>query len=386
MGPIPKFTLFPQLEAVETTVIKLPPLQTHKQNVDTPALCLDLDVIEKNLTAMARDCMARGIDWRPHAKCHKSPTIAQKLIDAGAIGVTCAKLGEAEVMGAGGIEDILIANLVVGPQKVERLVELRRIANPVVCVDHVSQVQAFSEAFSAAGLTLRVIIEVDIGLKRVGVAPGAATVELAKQIAAAPGLEFAGIMGYEGHLLCIEDQAEKAQRVSETLKVLTDTAEQLAAAGLPCKIVSCGGTGSFKFSINAPGITEVQAGGGVFMDAFYRYRCHVTEWDFGLTVLATIVSRPTPDRAVIDAGRKTMDANLQMPFVLHRDDIRVISLSAEHGVLHLEPSAQNLQIGDRVELVPGYSDMTCVMHDHFLAFRGERLEAIWPLVGRGRLQ
>jgi D-serine deaminase-like pyridoxal phosphate-dependent protein len=374
------------LEAVEGIVMKLPTLQTHKQDVDTPALCLDLDVIEKNLHAMAEACRERGIDWRPHAKCHKSPLIAQKLIDAGAIGVTCAKLGEAEVMGAGGIQDILIANLIVGPQKVARLVELRRIANPVVCVDHVSQVKAFSEAFAASGLQLRVMIEVDIGLKRVGVAPGAATVELAKQIAAAPGLEFAGIMGYEGHLLCIEDQAEKATRIRETLSILTDTAEQLAAAGLPCKIVSCGGTGSFKFSINQPGITEVQAGGGVFMDAFYRHRCQVTEWDFGLTVLATIVSRPAPDRAVIDAGRKTMDANLQMPFVLRRDDIRVVSLSAEHGVLHLEPSAQDLQIGDRLEIVPGYSDMTCVMHDHFLAFRDGQLEAIWPLVGRGRLQ
>lgn len=305
---------------------------------------------------------------------------------AGAIGVTCAKLGEAEVMAQGGVLDTLIANLIVGPKKVARLVELRRIADPVVCVDHIDQAAAFSAAMSQAGLALRVIVEVDIGLGRVGVAAGESAVALARRIHELPGLTLAGIMGYEGHLLTLEDGDEKADKIQAALKVLTGTADQLRKAGLPCDIVSCGGTGSFKYAVRAPGITEIQAGGGMFMDAFYRHGCHISDWKYALTVLTTVVSRPAPDRAIIDAGRKTMDGWVHKPLVFGRDDIQVQSLSAEHGSLKLEPSAQNLRIGDRLEIIPGYSDLTCVLHDNFLAFRGDKLEAVWPLEGRGRLQ
>jgi D-serine deaminase-like pyridoxal phosphate-dependent protein len=239
---------------------------------------------------------------------------------------------------------------------------------------------------SAAGLNLRVILEVDIGLQRVGVLPGQATVALARQVTALPGITLAGIMGYEGHLLCIEDQEEKRQAISAALTILTDTAAMLVEQGRPCEIVSCGGTGSFKFAITHSGITDVQAGGGMFMDAFYRHKCQVTDWEYSLTVVATVVGRPAPSRAIIDAGKKTMDGHTHSPLVLGREDIRVESLSAEHGTLHLEPTAQSLKIGDRLEFIPGYSDMTCVMHDHFLGFRNDRLEVIWPLEGRGRLQ
>ena len=364
----------------------LPTLGCTKADLDTPSLCVDLDALEANIAAMSGACREHGIDWRPHSKCHKSPLLANKLIAAGAIGVTCAKLGEAEVMAQGGVTDTLIANLIVGPKKVARLVELRRIADPVVCVDHLDQAIAFSQAMSAAGLSLRVIAEVDIGLGRVGVAAGGPTVELARRVHELPGLRLAGIMGYEGHLLTMEEGEEKAAAILAALKILTDTAEQIRQAGLPCDIVSCGGTGSFKYSVQAPGITELQAGGGMFMDAFYRHGCHISDWKYALTILTTIVSRPAPERAIIDAGRKTMDGWVHKPLVWGRDDIHVQSLSAEHGTLKLDPSAQDLKIGDRLEIIPGYSDLTCVLHDNFLAFRGDRLEAIWPLEGRGRIQ
>ncbi len=364
----------------------LPVLGCSKADLDTPALCVDLDALEANIAAMSADCRKHDIDWRPHSKCHKSPLLAHKLIAAGAIGVTCAKLGEAEVMAQGGVTDTLIANLIVGPKKVARLVELRKIADPVVCVDHIDQAQAFSDAMAAAGLSLRVIIEVDIGLGRVGVAAGEPSVALARTVHELPGLTLAGIMGYEGHLLMLEDGPDKATAIHSALQLLTDTATQIRDAGLPCEIVSCGGTGSFKYSVQAPGITEMQAGGGMFMDAFYRYGCHIADWKYALTILTTIVSRPAPDRAIIDAGRKTMDGWVHKPLVFGRDDITVDSLSAEHGALKLAPSAQDLRIGDRLEIIPGYSDLTCVLHDNFLAFRGDKLEAIWPLEGRGRLQ
>ena len=364
----------------------LPALGCSKEDLDTPALLVDLDALEANIASMVATCRKHNVAWRPHSKCHKSPQVGRKLVEAGAIGVTCAKLGEAEVMAQGGIRDVLIANMIVGPKKVARLVELRKHADPLVCVDHPDQARAFSQAMSAAGLSLRVLIEVDIGLNRVGVLPGEPTLTLARQIHALPGLALAGIMGYEGHLLRMENGDAKASAIHAALGLLADTKRMLDAAGLPCPIVSCGGTGSFQYSVSAPAITELQAGGGVFMDAFYRFGCHITQWRYALSVLTTIVSRPAPERAIIDAGRKTMDANTHTPFVLGREDIQVEALSAEHGKLKLAPTAQHLRIGDRLEIIPGYSDLTCVLHDNFLGFRNGKLEAIWPLEGRGRLQ
>jgi D-serine deaminase-like pyridoxal phosphate-dependent protein len=365
---------------------RLPPLGASKDELDTPALCVDLDAMEANIRLAIDTCRRYGVAWRPHAKCHKSAAVAQKLVEAGALGMTCAKLGEAEVFAEAGVRDLLIANLVVGSQKLRRLVELRRKADPIVCIDHLDQAEPINQTMLNAGLSVRVLIEVDLGLDRVGVPWGAPTVALARQLARMPGLTFAGIMGYEGHLLTVADDHEKTQRIREALTRLVDTSNVLEKDGIPCGIVSCGGTGSFFVSVTQPGITEVQAGGLIFSDAFYRNMCHVPQFEYALTILATVVSRPTPERAIIDAGRKTMNQELHKPVVVGRDDISVEQLSAEHGKLRLGPGAQHLRIGDRLEFVPGYGDLTTVLHDRFYAFRGGRLEAIWPLEGRGRLQ
>ena len=357
-----------------------------KDDLDTPALLLDLDVMEANIRAIAGQCKARGVAWRPHAKGHKVPTIAQKQLAAGALGVTCAKLGEAEVMAAAGIRDILIANLIVGPHKLRRLVELRRKADPIVCVDHADQVAPLSRVMSEAGLRLRVLIEVDIGMHRAGIAPGEPTLKLARLVADSPGLELAGIMGYEGHLLTVANPAEKAERIRDSLATLVATAELLRANGLACPIVSCAGTGSYIYAIQQPGITEIQAGGAIFMDAYYRHTCQVPDLGYALTVLTTVVSRPAPDRAIIDAGRKTLNIEQHKPLVAGRNDIRVVSLSAEHGTLELDPSAQDLKIGQRLELIPGYGDLTTMLHDNYCCFRGGRLESVLPIAARGKLQ
>ncbi|HUY35751.1 MAG TPA: DSD1 family PLP-dependent enzyme [Pirellulales bacterium] len=361
------------------------PLGSAKADLDTPALCLDLDVMESNIRAVAATCRQHGVGWRPHAKGHKASTIARTELQAGALGVTCAKLGEAEVMAAGGIRDVLIANIVVGEHKLRRLVDLCRRAEPIVCVDHIEQVWPLSKAISAAGLRIRVLIEVDIGLGRVGVLPGEPTVALARRIHELPGLALAGVMGYEGHLLTIADPAEKASQITAALDTLVATRRALEQAGLPCPIVSCAGTGSYLYSTRHPGITEVQAGGAIFMDTFYREKCQVTELNFALTIIATVVSRPVPERAIIDAGRKTMNIEVNPPRVLGRDDLSITRLSAEHGELALEPSAQGLKIGDRLELVPGYADLTTVLHNEFFCFRGGKLVDIWPIEGRGKL-
>jgi D-serine deaminase-like pyridoxal phosphate-dependent protein len=366
--------------------MNLPALGCDRREIDTPALCLDLDAMQRNMASMMAMCGDAGVAWRPHTKSHKSPQIAHQLIEVGAIGITCAKLGEAEIMAAGGIRDILIANMIVGKAKLDRLFALRQVADPAVCVDHADQIAAFVDRFRDGELPLRILIEVDIGLNRVGSQPGEATLLLARQIADSPGIELAGIMGYEGHLLTIADLDEKAERIAATLSLLVEQKALLEGQGIPCPIVSCGGTGSFAFAIKQPGITEVQAGGGILMDAFYRRNCRIELWDYALTVETTVVSRPAADRAIIDAGRKTMDANHQIPIVLERPGVEVDSLSAEHGILRLASTAQDLAIGDRLSIVPGYSDLTCVLHDHLLGFRNDRLEVVLPVAGRGRLQ
>ena len=232
---------------------------------------------------------------------------------------------------------------------------------------------------------MRAILEVDIGLERAGVLPGKPALELAKKVAELPGIEFAGVMGYEGHLLTIDDRGEKASRICGALNQLSETELHLESAGLRCPIVSCGGTGSLPFSAAHPGITELQAGGVIFMDAFYRYKCHLENFRFAMTILATVVSRPAPDRAIIDAGRKTMNMEIAMPQVWGREDITVDRLSAEHGALQLGPTARDLKIGDRLELIPGYGDLTTVLHNQFFVLKDNKLVDIWPLTGRGKL-
>lgn len=362
-----------------------------QDQLDTPALCVDLDALEANIAQVATICREHKVGWRPHAKCHKSVEVGRKLLAAGASGLTCAKLGEAEVFAAAGIRDLLIANMLAGPEKVRRLVELRRIADPIFCVDSIAQAEPVSRAMTAAGLRVRTILEIDIGMHRVGVQPGEPALALARQVAALPGLEFSGIMGYEGHLLLLEDQAEKARAIGQSLALLTGTHDLLVQNGLPCPIVSCGGTGSLHIAAAQPGITEMQAGGAIFMDAFYRHRCRVPGFRYALLVLTTIVSRPAPDRAIVDAGRKTMNMELAPPFVLQEGgtpsrDIEFVTMSAEHGIWKLHGPAQELPIGTRLWVVPGYSDFTTVLHDQFLALRDGKVAAIWPLQGRGKLQ
>jgi len=358
-----------------------------KYELDTPMLCIDLDALDNNVGILSSACRQQNVSWRPHAKCHKSTNIARRLLNAGAIGLTCAKLGEAEVFATAGITDVLIANMLVGARKIERLVALRRLIDPVVCVDHIDQARPIAAAMHAAGIRVRVLIEVDLGMRRVGVLPGLPVVELARELIELPGLSFSGVMGYEGHLLQIADAAEKRSAIHASLDGLGESKALLERADIPCPIVSCGGTGSWQFALDHPAVTEIQAGGGIFMDEFYRERCHVHNGlQQSLTVVATVVSRPVADRAIVDAGRKTLNQELQAARVLRPAGCTIAYLSAEHGVLNLSGDARKLRIGDRVELIPGYNDFTTVLHDQFYVFRGEELIDVWPLEARGKLQ
>jgi D-serine deaminase-like pyridoxal phosphate-dependent protein len=362
-----------------------PLLHAAKGAADTPALMVDLDVLDANIATIANACRRGGINWRPHTKGIKVPQIARRLTEAGAIGITCAKLGEAEVMAAHGFADILIANQIVGPQKHARLAALRRTCDVIVAVDSQDNVAAIAAAARAAGVVIRLVIEVDMGMRRAGVAPGEACVPLARFIAGQDGVRFAGLMGWEGQTAGILDPAAKTAAVSAAVAGIVRTAELCRAAGLPVDIVSCGGTGTYWVTAAQPGVTEIQAGGGVFNDVHYRKDFGV-EHPYALTVMTTVTSRPTPNRIICDAGKKTMSSDASMPEPVGIGAVRAARLSAEHGVIELEAPNETLRVGDRLEWIVGYSDTTVHLHDEIYATRNGRIDAVWPIVGRGKIR
>jgi D-serine deaminase-like pyridoxal phosphate-dependent protein len=356
-----------------------------KDRLDTPALCVDLDVMEGNIARIATACREHGVAWRPHTKGQKVPAIAHKLLAAGAIGVTCQKLGEAEVMAAAGIRDILVANQIVGDQKIARLVNLLRHADVVVAVDDPDNVAALDAAARAKGVRLRVVIEVNIGGNRAGVEPGVAVAALARRIAEHPGLRFAGVMGWESHTTSIPDQAEKEHAVAAAVKLLTQSADACRSAGLPVDIVSCGGTGTYRFTTAQPGVTEIEAGGGIFSDVRYRTK-FLVDHPYALTVMTTVTSRPNPRRIICDAGKKAMSSDAAEPLPLGVEHVKSVNLSAEHARIELTEPDTRLRVGDRVEFVVGYGDTTVHLHEELYGIRDGAVEIVWPILGRGRMR
>ena len=358
----------------------------RRVTLDTPALVVDLDVMERNIDKMARTIVHdAGVRWRPHTKAMKSPVIAQKLLDAGASGITCAKLGEAEVMAAGGIDDILVANQIVGKTKIARLVKLRRTADVMVAVDAVENIEMLGAAAHDAGVVLRLVVEVDVGMGRAGVPPGDRAVALAREIASRAGLRFAGLFTWESHALGVDEPDEKRRTVQEALAKVADTARQCEDAGMPVHIVSCGGTGTYWLSAFCPGVTEIQAGGGVWGDLVYGERMGV-DHEFALTVLSTVTSRPTPTRIICDAGKKTMSMDAAVPRPVGIADVEGVALSAEHGIITLVKASDTPRLGDVVEFIVGYSDTTVFLHDAMYACRDGVVEIVWDLPGRGKLR
>ena len=272
-------------------------------SADTPVPLLDLDAFERNAQTISSFLAGHGVAWRPHVKAHKSPQLAQLQLKHGAIGVTCAKISEAEVMAADGIGHVLVANHLATPLKWQRAAELQSGAEVIVCVDSMDHVRLASAAAARAGTRIPLLIEVDIGMARTGVRGSGDALALATAIASAPGLRLAGVMGYEGHLLKVWPAAEKHDRCAAALGILTGMAADLRAAGHEIEIVSSGGTGSFQTTAELPGLTEIQAGGGCLMDRFYAEDCHV-ELEPALTLLTTVVSTQAAGRAIVDAGFK----------------------------------------------------------------------------------
>jgi len=281
------------------------------EELETPALCLDLEAYRRNLRRMAEYITGiHGLAWRPHMKGQKAPQLAQESLAAGAAGVTCATLYESEAMVDAGIDSVLLANQVAGARKLARLARLTKRARVIAATDSEEHAAQLNVAAMAESTVIPVLVEVDAGMKRCGVAPGAPTAELALRIGAMSGLRFLGVMAWEGHAVALDGEEKRAE-VAASIARLTGSAQQCRDAGMPPEIVSASGSATYLLSAPLPGLTEVQAGGGSFCDL--NYQRWGVDHEFALTVLTRVVSRPTEHRIVVDGGFKTMSVQHGAP-------------------------------------------------------------------------
>jgi D-serine deaminase-like pyridoxal phosphate-dependent protein len=348
--------------------------------VDTPALVVDLDALERNLDRMATFAKTTGKRVRPHAKTHKSPLVARMQLDRGAIGLCCAKLGEAEVLADAGIGPLLVTTEIAGALKLSRLVALRARAEVMAAVDDVDVARALSDAVAAAGLILDVLVDVNVGQDRTGVAPDGAG-ELAACVASLAGLRLRGIQAYEGHVQHVYREAERRAEWRACADRMLAAREQLVKRGLAVEIVSTAGTGTCAFAAELPEVTEVQAGSYPFMDCDYA-RVEGLPYESSLTVLASAVSRQRGDTAVIDAGWKAISTDAGMPAVKGRPELEYESKGDEHGGVR----GARLVPGERIELIPSHCDTTVNLYDEYVCVRRGVVEAVWPIAARGRIQ
>lgn len=357
------------------------------EELDTPCLCVDRDALEGNLRAMAEITAPPNARLRPHFKTHKSPAIAWMQLRAGAVGITCAKLGEAEVLAAAGVRDILIANQIVGPVKIDRLVGLASCTDVMAAVDRVENAADLDRACAARGVSLRVLVEVDVGMGRCGADPGREAVDLARSVSGLKALRFEGFMGYEGHAVMIPDAVARAAAAKAAMSLLVSTAELARSEGLEVAIVSAGGTGTAAVTARIPGVTEIQAGSYATMDGQYAQNVGVPGFRCALSLLATVV-RARHETAIIDAGHKSLTSEFGLPLVADPPGWRFQRLSEEHGFLQPASDAaaarRPLREGDRVRIVPSHGCTTINLHDSLHVIRDGRLDAVWQVAGRGR--
>jgi len=358
---------------------------TSLSEIPTPALIVDVAALDRNIARMAAFFASGPCRLRPHFKAHKTPEIARRQLAGGScIGLTCATITEAEVA-ATLCADLLIANEVVSADTCARVAALARTVTMTVAVDSMAGIEALASAARSAGVTIGVLVDVDVGQGRCGVEPGDAAVALATRAAATAGLNLRGVMGYEGHLQPLRDRAERETRARTAMHQLVATAQQIRSSGARCDVVSSGGTGTYDISGRVEGVTEIQAGSYVLMDT--DYGSVGVPFEQAFFVLGTVVSRPTPGRCVADCGHKSMTKDHGHPSVRGLEGATVTALNDEHATIAL-PAACTVAIGDRIQLVPSHTDPTVNLHDVFYAVDGDRVVGVWPIArgyGKQRL-
>jgi len=358
--------------------------------LDTPSLLVDLDRLEANLDRMARLARAADLKLRPHTKTHKTIEIARLQMEGGAAGVTVAKVGEAEVMAGAGIEDIFIAHQVVGGAKIERLVELAKRVQVAVGVDSLEVASPLATAFAQEGMRLPVVMEVDVGLHRCGVAPEEAP-ELARQLNMLPGVNLVGIFTYPGQVYAARSENEVEGVAAFECRTMAEIAQRLAPIAEVSDRVSGGSTPTASHYTAGCGLTEMRPGTYVFNDRTQIDRWSASSGDCALSVLATVVSTPEEGRAVLDAGSKALASDLACTSpghgMLKEDNGAVlVKLNEEHGFLDLSEPSVRLRVGDKVEVIPNHCCVVCNLFDEMVAVRGGEMVETWPIAARGKLR
>jgi D-serine deaminase-like pyridoxal phosphate-dependent protein len=352
------------------------------QEIDTPALIIDLERMERNISSMSRFFAAQTSKLRPHFKTPKCAEVPRRQLEAEAIGVTCAKLGEAEALAdAGVLTSVLIANQIVGPAKVARLAALaERVPELLVAIDDPTQIDAIDAELGKRGASIGALIEVDVGMRRCGTDKPEQTVELAQRVESSR-IAYRGMMGYEGHAVLVPDDAERKELAETAVARLLEHRKALVDADLSPEIVSAGGTGTVEITAAAPGVTEIQAGSYVFMDGAYR-RVR-TDFECALSVLTTVIHRRR--RVLItDCGMKALSHEFGLP-TGYDLPLTCLGLSEEHGHVGIDEGHElDLSIGDRIRILPSHGDTTINLHERYYAVRGEEVEEIWPIIGRGK--
>jgi D-serine deaminase-like pyridoxal phosphate-dependent protein len=360
------------------------------EEIETPALLIDLDILEKNIATMNEKLSSKKCDLRPHVKAHKSAFVAHKQIASGAIGVTCQTIEEAEGIALAGVNDVLLTNLAVNQSKIIRVLNILGHSKISITVDNVANVRCLAREAEKGHKKLGVVVEVNVGQNRTGVAPGKPALDLVHEVVKHPSLEFKGLMGYEGHLQCsIPNFEERRKKCNEALCPLVETRDLVEDARIQIEMVTAGGTGTYNITSEIHGITEIQPGSYVTMD--HRYRMMNTcGKDFGcsLSVLATVDSKPAKERAVIDLGWKSVGLEYQifgwqgMPIAKNLDGVTYTPGGDEHGILTLSGENADLKLGDKIEFIPSHCDTTLNLHGKFYGVRKGEVELVCPTIRR----
>ncbi|HEY0069639.1 MAG TPA: alanine racemase [Chloroflexia bacterium] len=356
--------------------------------LDTPALLVDLKRMERNIAAMQAACELNGVALRPHTKTHKSPAVARLQVAAGAKGITVAKVGEAEVMVEAEFDDLFIAYPLIGEAKYRRLLPLLERARIAIAADSLEGVEMMSAFFGPLGVSLPVLVEIDTGFRRTGLPNAEAAVALAQAIDRAPGLAFEGLMEFSGHSYAACSEEERRAVGHSEATMLLEAAQRLAVLGLPAKVISTGSTPSMPFVAETAGVTEVRPGVYVFGDLKQAELGTLRRDECALTVLATVVSVPAPGRYILDSGTKALSSDHYATWTYGElkdfPGAIITRASEEHGII--EGASLPLRVGDKVEVIPNHACATCNMHDEFYIVEGETVLDIWPVLGRGKFR
>ena len=349
-------------------------------SLETPALLIDLDVVDRNIVAMRSQVAARAVQIRTHFKSLKCGSLAAYLAERGFENFMAAKLCEAEVLADAGIRDIVIGNEIVGTTKIRRLIDLAERAQVAVCVDSAENVAELSETACRARAPLGVLVEVDVGQGRCGVSTPEEAAKLALRVLDRPGLELVGLQGYDGQNQHIFDAAERRKSCLAALRRFGEFRRALEAAGVKPRVVSTAGTGTSDLSPTGEGITEIQPGSYVLMDCHYRKIAPA--FGCALTILTTVISRRGDQYCVLDAGYKAISKDYELGVLKDESLGRVVNMSEEHT--KVESPAPSLRVGTTVQVIPSHCCGTVNLHRRAFAVRNGRVEAVWPIEASGR--